>query len=263
MAVTLAYEAMGSGPPVVILHGLFGSGSNWRTVARALAGTHRVYLVDLRNHGASPWTDTMTYLSMADDVRGFVEREELRAPTVIGHSMGGKTAMALALLSPDLVGRLVVVDIAPVSYADRFSSYLDVMRSIDLLAVASRAEVLSRLTSGIPEQGVADFLMLNLVARNERFDWRINLAGITSSVADLCDFPPQLYKRRFLGRAMLITGARSDYLKPADHRPFRALFPKLESHVIDRAGHWVHVDQPDAFLSVLRCSFAATPAEIL
>lgn len=263
MAVKLAFEAIGSGPPVLILHGLFGSGSNWRTAARALADTHRVYLVDLRNHGASPWADSMNYLTMASDVQALIEREGLDAPTLIGHSMGGKTAMALALLSPDLVGRLVVVDIAPVSYVDRFSGYLDAMRGLDLLAIASRAEVQSRLASCMPGQGVVDFLMQNLVPRNEHFDWRINLQAIAASVGDLCDFPPQLYKRRFVGPVMLITGARSDYVKPADHRQFRALFPEQESHVIDRAGHWVHADQPDAFLSVLRRLLAATPAGML
>ena len=114
MALQLAFEDTGTGPPVVVLHGLFGSGANWRSVARALAPHHRVLCVDLRNHGHSPWTDSMDYLEMADDVRALIARQGLSRPTVVGHSMGGKTAMALALTSPASVGNLVVVDIAPV-----------------------------------------------------------------------------------------------------------------------------------------------------
>ena len=115
MELDLAFESLGSGPPLVVLHGLFGSGGNWHGIARVLAGSHTVYTVDLRNHGASPWAETMGYPEMADDVRRFIEGQGLKQPAILGHSMGGKTAMALALLYPEHVGPLIVVDIAPVS----------------------------------------------------------------------------------------------------------------------------------------------------
>src|SRR5688572_31064710 len=159
MAVDLAFESVGDGPPVVILHGLFGSGSNWRQVARELATSHRVLAVDLRNHGASPWVETMSYLEMADDVLRLIERQRLSRPAVIGHSMGGKVAMALALMYPRQVGRLTVVDIAPVPYADRLSPFAEAMRAIDTLHAASREEVQQRLASLVPDAGVVPFLM--------------------------------------------------------------------------------------------------------
>ena len=177
-------RSTGSGPPLVILHGLFGSGNNWRGIARGLAATHRVLTVDLRNHGASPWADTMGYFEMADDVQRLIEREGLRQPAVMGHSMGGKVAMALALLHPQCVGRLIVVDIAPVAYADRLSPFAEAMRGIDMLAAASRSEVQQRLAETVPDTGVVPFLMQNLVMRNAHLDWRINLAGIAASIGD-------------------------------------------------------------------------------
>ena len=155
MALQLAFEDTGTGPPVVVLHGLFGSGANWRSVARALAPHHRVLCVDLRNHGHSPWTDSMDYLEMADDVRALIARQGLSRPTVVGHSMGGKTAMALALAQPEALKRLIVVDIAPRSYHDALSSYAQAMRSVDLMAAASRAEVQRQLQALLPDASVA------------------------------------------------------------------------------------------------------------
>ena len=140
MALDLAFESLGSGPPLVVLHGLFGSGSNWRGIARVLAASHTVHSVDLRNHGASPWAETMGYPEMADDVRRFIDGQGLKQPAILGHSMGGKTAMALALLYPEHVGPLIVVDIAPVSYADTMTPYAEAMRAPDVLAAATRAE---------------------------------------------------------------------------------------------------------------------------
>ena len=252
MALQLAFEDTGSGPAVVILHGLFGSGSNWRSVARALAPRRRVLCVDLRNHGNSPWADSMDYLEMAEDVRILIERHGLPSPTVIGHSMGGKTAMALALTSPACVGNLVVVDIAPVPYADRFTPYVEAMRSIDAAASASRTETQRRLAERLPDPTTAPFLMQNLVSRNDHFDWRLNLAAISLSVPALSSFPSALLGRRFAGPVSLIHGAASDYVAAADIEAFRSLFPAFEAHSIEGAGHWVHAEAPQAFLSALQ-----------
>ena len=123
MALNLICETVGSGPPLVVLHGLFGSSGNWRGVARALACTHTIVSVDLRNHGASPWTDSMDYVEMAEDVLQLIDRLELKRPMVMGHSMGGKVAMALALRHPARIAGLIVFDIAPVSYADTLTPF--------------------------------------------------------------------------------------------------------------------------------------------
>ena len=170
MPLELNSEISGSGAPLVILHGLFGSATNWRSVARSLATDHEVHALDLRNHGASPWADTMSYAEMADDVRHYVERHKLKSVTLMGHSMGGKTAMALALAQPEALKRLIVVDIAPRSYHDALSSYAQAMRSVDLMAAASRAEVQRQLQALLPDASVAPFLVQNLVQRNEHFD---------------------------------------------------------------------------------------------
>jgi pimeloyl-ACP methyl ester carboxylesterase len=258
MALDLAFEATGDGPPVVILHGLFGSGSNWRRAARELAGSHRVIAVDLRNHGASPWADSMSYLEMADDVLRLIEREDLSRPAVLGHSMGGKVAMALALMYPQQVGQLTVVDIAPVAYADRLSAFAEAMRAIDTLPAASREEVRLRLADTVPDAGVVPFLMQNLVARNAHFDWRLNLGGILAAMPALCAFPQQLRGLRYTRPVQVIAGASSDYVTPADADAFRPMFPATCIEVIEAAGHWVHADRPEAFIAAVRRSLQAT-----
>jgi pimeloyl-ACP methyl ester carboxylesterase len=258
MALDLAFESTGDGPPVVILHGLFGSGSNWRRVARELATSYRVLAVDLRNHGASPWLDSMSYLHMADDVLRLIERQRLSRPAVIGHSMGGKVAMALALLYPGEVGHLTVVDIAPVPYADRLSAFAEAMRSIDTLHAASREEVRQRLAGLVPDAGVVPFLMQNLVARNAHFDWRLNLGAILAAIPTLCGFPQELRSLRFTRPVQVIAGARSDYVTQADGEAFRPMFPQARVEVIDSAGHWVHADRPDTFIAAVRQGLQGT-----
>ena len=252
MALNLACESVGSGPPLVLLHGLFGSSGNWRSIARALASTHTVHSVDLRNHGASPWADSMDYVEMAADVLQLIERLRLDRPTVLGHSMGGKTAMALALLHPARVERLVVVDIAPVSYADTLTPFAEAMRGADVVAAASRAEVQRRLQQTVPDHGVVPFLMQNLVTRNDHFDWRLNLLGISLAMPALCAFPSALLGMRFDGPVTVLCGEHSDYVAHHDAAQFSPMFSQVVIEVIAEAGHWVHADQPAEFLTRLR-----------
>jgi pimeloyl-ACP methyl ester carboxylesterase len=252
MALNLACESIGSGPPLLILHGLFGSGSNWRSVARHLVGSHTVHCVDLRNHGASPWADTMAYDEMADDVLQLCDRLGLKAPAVMGHSMGGKTAMALALRHPQRVGRLIVVDVAPVSYADTLTPFAEAMRSVNVIAAATRAEVQSSLRQAVPDPAVVPFLMQNLVMHNHHFDWRLNLLGISASMPQLCGFPSELLGSRFEGPVAVIAGEHSNYVTGPDGTAFRPMFPRATVEVVEGAGHWVHVDRPDAFLAGVR-----------
>ncbi len=252
MALNLICETVGSGPPLVVLHGLFGSSGNWRGIARELAASHSVFSVDLRNHGASPWADSMDYLEMSDDVLQLIERLGLDRPTVMGHSMGGKTAMALALSHPARVGRLIVVDIAPLSYADTLTPFAEAMRSADVLAAASRTEVQRRLQNTVPDRGAVPFLMQNLVTRNDHFDWRLNLLGISTAMPQLCTFPSALLGSRFAGPVTVIAGEASDYVAQYDGASFRPMFTDVHVEVIEGAGHWVHADKPAAFLSSVR-----------
>ena len=252
MALNLICETVGSGPPLVVLHGLFGSSRNWRGIARELAATHSVFSADLRNHGASPWADSMDYLEMADDVRQLIERLGLARPAVMGHSMGGKTAMALALRYPAQVGRLIVVDIAPVPYADTLTPFAEAMRSADVLAAASRTEVQRRLQNAVPDRAVVPFLMQNLVTHNDHFDWRLNLMGISAAMPQLCSFPSALLGSRFAGPVSVIAGEDSNYVVQHDGASFRPMFSDVDVEVIAGAGHWVHADQPAAFLASLR-----------
>jgi esterase len=252
MALNLAVETVGSGPPLLVLHGLFGSSSNWRSVALRLASTHTVHSVDLRNHGASPWADSMGYAEMADDVLQVCDRLRLKSPVVIGHSMGGKTAMALALRHPQRVGRLIVVDIAPVTYTDTLTSFAEAMRGANVIAAATRAEVQARLRQAVPDPAVVPFLMQNLVVRNDHFDWRLNLLGISASMAQLCSFPSELLGLRFEGAVAVIAGEHSDYVTESDGVEFLPMFPRNRVEFIKGAGHWVHADQPEAFLGALR-----------
>ncbi len=256
MALNLASDITGNGPPLLILHGLFGSATNWRSMARKLADRYAVHALDLRNHGGSPWADTMTYAEMADDVRHYIEHHDLGAVSIMGHSMGGKTAMALALAFPQQVERLIVVDIAPRSYHDSLSSYAQAMRGIDLMAAASRGEVQRQLQALLPDASVAPFLVQNLVPRNDHFDWRINLAAISASMMDLTDFPAELKKRVFDKPSAAIAGALSDYVPGGDTQAFRPMFPRIEIEVIDGAAHWVHADKPQAFFEAVQRALA-------
>jgi esterase len=251
MPLQLAFEARGSGSPVVILHGLFGSSRNWRGVAKALAPHHRVYCVDMRNHGQSPWAASMTYPEMAGDVRMLIETEGLSKPVVVGHSMGGKIAMTLALEQPSLVGRLIVVDIAPASYVDRFSTYLEAMREVDTESLTKRSDAMEQMVQRIHDVDLAGFLVQNLVTRGNHFDWRLNLGAISTAVPELSGFPAELLLRRYRGPARLIRGSLSDYVQAADQSVMAEIFPGVEVLEIRGAGHWVHADKPMEFLAAL------------
>ncbi|MDH3662120.1 MAG: alpha/beta fold hydrolase [Alphaproteobacteria bacterium] len=251
-SIELAYQRYGDGgPPIIVLHGLLGSGRNWATIAKRLAASHKVETLDLRNHGASPWADAMTYALMAADVRSHIERTALGPVTLIGHSMGGKTAMRLALDAPSLVERLVVVDIAPVGYDHSTGEYVEALRALDLGGLASRNEVDERLAAIVPDPAIRAFLLQNLARGDEGFSWRANLDALSKAMADLMSFATgehDLYR----GPALFLAGANSHYVR-SEHRPtIDQLFAKADIRAIADAGHWVHAEQPAAFLAHLQ-----------
>jgi esterase len=252
MSIQLAHIARGeAGPPVVILHGLLGSARNWSTVARQLGAAHRVFALDLRNHGGAGWADSMTYDEMAEDVRAFMVRQGLPAATVIGHSMGGKVAMRLALMHGRQVERLIVVDVAPVAYRRSFAAYIDVLRQLDLSRLARRSDAEAWLGDHVADQGMRGFLLQNLVSVKGGFAWRVNLPTLADNMPELMGFPESPSPEQYGGPTLFLTGGRSDYVR-AEHRPaIMRLFPNAQIITIPDAGHWVHAEAPAKFLEVV------------
>ena len=253
MALELAHDAYGAaGAPIVILHGLLGSARNWTAVAKQLGEARRVFVLDLRNHGRSPWAETMTFDDMADDVAAFIERHGLRPATVIGHSLGGKVAMRLALTRPSLVDRLVVVDVAPVAYAHTFGPLVEAMQAVALTAVQRRTDADRQLESTIGDPVVRNFLLQNLIKSDAGFAWRVNLQALAANMQELLGFPTPASGLAYRAPTLFIAGARSRYID-AEHQPvLERLFPSAEQVAIAGAGHWVHAERPTEFLGALR-----------
>lgn len=252
MGLDLSYEVTGEGPPLIVLHGLFGSARNWRAIAKQLADSYRVWTLDLRNHGDSPWADNMSYQAMAGDVQSFMERHDIGSACVMGHSMGGKAAMTLGLTRPELVASLIVVDIAPVERPPDLRSYVKAMQAIDLSSVERRAEVGDLLAPAVEDRAVRAFLLQNLVAEGGKLRWRLNLEAIDREMEEIGGFPEALLERRYEGPTHFITGAQSGYVKPEHRDRILRLFPEVTLSVIAGAGHWVHAERPESFLRAVR-----------
>jgi esterase len=253
MTLELAHDAFGeTGSPVLILHGLLGSARNWTSIAKELAASHRVFALDLRNHGRSPWAPTMSFDEMAGDVAAFIERQDLGAVTLIGHSLGGKVAMRLALTRPELIERLVVVDVAPVAYAHTFTPFIEAMRQVDLAQVKRRSDAELQLQNAVPDAAMRNFLLQNLVKTDAGFVWRANLEALAANMDELLGFPTPAPDAAYGGPTLFIAGGRSDYVRP-EHRPLiERLFPNSEHVVITDAGHWLHAERPAEFLAHVR-----------
>jgi pimeloyl-ACP methyl ester carboxylesterase len=261
-------EVGDAGPRVVFVHGLFGQGRNWTTIAKGLADRHRVTLLDLPNHGHSPWTDTVDYLDMAAMVAAELERLD-EPVTLVGHSMGGKVAMQLALRRPELVRGLVVVDIAPVDYpvsggrtddpdeeASPFGAYIAAMKAMDLTALQRRDEADAALEDAVPSRMVRSFLLQSLVRDGMGADgtwrWRLNLDLLERDLERLRGFPDPPEGARYDGPVLWIAGANSHYVLPEDRPAMDAFFPATRLVRIKNAGHWVHSEQPEVFLETVR-----------
>jgi pimeloyl-ACP methyl ester carboxylesterase len=262
----LAARTVGeAGPRVVFVHGLFGQGKNWTTIARGLADRHRVTLLDLPNHGHSPWTDRVDYLDMAELVAA--ELEKLGEPvTLVGHSMGGKVAMQLALRRPELLRALVVVDVAPVDYPESggrtddldeesspFADYIAAMRTIDLETLQTRDDADHALRGAVPSRMVRSFLLQSLQREGTHgWRWRLNLPALARDLGQLRSFPEPPPGATFEGPVLWVAGANSHYVLPRDRERMDALFPATRLVRIKNAGHWVHSEQPEVFLETMR-----------
>jgi esterase len=254
----LAYDEFGAGgPPVLVLHGLLGSARNWTSIAKQLAAAHQVLTVDLRNHGRSPWAETMSFDEMAGDVAALIKRHELGSTALIGHSLGGKVAMRLALTRPELVARLVVVDVAPVAYAHSFGPFLEAMAAVDLSAVQRRTDAERQLERTLDDPVICNFLLQNLVKTGDGFAWRVNLEALAANMPELLGFPALDGATAYRGSTLFIAGSRSRYIKD-EHRPLiERLFPAAELVTIAGAGHWVQAERPAEFLTELQRFLAA------
>jgi esterase len=230
--------------PLLIVHGLFGSARNWGVIARHLATTRSVVVVDQRNHGASPRDPSHSYPDMAADLAEVIA--EHGAPMdVLGHSMGGKAAMVLALTAPHLIRRLIVADVAPVAYAHDNTRHVDAMLAMPLDGITSRAEADRRLSVTVPDPALRAFFLQSLDLKAQPPAWRLNLPVLADQMPLIVGWPD--VTGSFPNAALFLSGGKSTYVLP-DHRPaIRALFPKARFAKLPEAGHWLHADAPRAF----------------
>jgi pimeloyl-ACP methyl ester carboxylesterase len=243
-----------SGPLVAFCHGLFGQGKNWTTIAKAVAEDHRVLLVDMPNHGRSSWTDHFDYLDVADQVAElFSEDDPVR---LVGHSMGGKAAMVLALRHPTLVERLCVVDVSPVKYEERseFSGYIDALLGLDLSRLQRRSDADEALAEAVPNRTVRSFLLQNLRHHDGVWSWQPNLEVLGRDLAMLGDWPEEALEGTppYEGKTLWVAGQNSSYVRDEYAAAMDRWFPRNRRVTIKGAGHWVHSEQPKVFTEVLR-----------
>ncbi len=247
-ALSLHYREYGDPehPPLLMVHGLFGASGNWMGVVKHLQADFRLILPDLRNHGRSPHHAVMDYPAMADDLLALLDRLELDSACLLGHSMGGKAAMWLALTRPERVDRLAVADIAPVGYPSRFERIFQGLQQLPLAEIADRDAADRRLAQWVPERAVRQYLLQNLVKQSGTWQWRFNLPVLSAARESLSGFPLS-EGFSFAGEVQFLYGERSDYVKPEYRTSIMRLFPLARLRMLPGAGHWLYAEQPEAF----------------
>ncbi|MFO8099210.1 MAG: alpha/beta fold hydrolase [Salinibacter sp.] len=248
----LHYKKYGTdGPPLLVLHGLLGARGNWHTLcSTAFQDVATVYAVDQRNHGRSPHTDRIDYPTMAADVRSFLSRHDLGAAALLGHSMGGKTAMQTALRYPERVERLIVVDMAPGAYPPQHEEVLAALARIDPTEYDSREAIDDELATDVPSWPIRQFLLKNLHYDGTQYTWQMNLEAIRAHYDDILA-PVQAQGGSYDGPALFVRGGDSDYVGEDDRSDIHSLFPNARIETIDGAGHWVHADAPDVLAGLV------------
>ncbi|OQK18462.1 alpha/beta hydrolase [Methyloprofundus sedimenti] len=250
-AINLAFEEYGesTAPALLILHGFFASSRNWRQIARKLAEYQHVYLVDMRNHGASAHDSIMDYPSMAADIELLLDKQQLAKVNILGHSMGGKAAMWLALSRPERINHLIVVDIAPVSYRHSFDNLIRALQLLPLEQLTNRKQADNLLSAAIPESSFRQFLLQNLVLKEGKYIWRIDLDIFAKTANNIIAFPDTNALSPYPDKVLFLAGETSNYV--AKENVYN-LFPKAEIKTIAKAGHWLHAEQPDAFCDAVK-----------
>lgn len=249
--VNLAFECLGEqhpGRPLLVLHGFFASGRNWRGLARQLAVRRRVYLLDMRNHGLSPQAALMDYPSMAADVLQFMDTQQIAVADLLGHSMGGKIAMWLALQASPRIGHLIIADIAPVTYSHNFDNTVQALRDLPLHSLTNRKQAETSLAAAIPDLSYRQFLLQNLVLEQGQYRWRVNLDYFQTNGHFIVGFPEPGAGLIFQRPVLFLSGEASGYIRP---EAIYRYFPLAEIVELAGTGHWLHVDAPEQFLALL------------
>lgn len=246
----LNFKKSGSGPPLVILHGLFGSLDNWFSIAKELVEHYTLYLVDQRNHGDSPHSDEWNYSVMAEDLKELFDAEGLDKVFLMGHSMGGKTVMIFAVKYPERVEKLIVADIAPRYYPIHHQTILEGLNSLNLKEIKSRKEADDQLAKYISELGIRQFLLKSLTRDSDGFAWKINLPVIIKNIENVGEALAK--DSTFDGPTLFLAGANSNYIQQKDLPDLEAHFPNYQLEFVADAGHWLHAEQPHAVVEEMR-----------
>jgi esterase len=254
---TLNARTSGQGPDVILLHGLFGQGSNLGSVSRALVSNFRVHCLDLPDHGRSPWLAEASLTTYAEAVREWMDQRQLPAAHVLGHSLGGKVAMELAVTQPERVQKLVVADMAPVTYTERHQQILEALQQVVRQQCETRAAAEVLLSEVIDDPGVVGYLLMSLErgAGHEVYQWRFNLAGLADAYGRLREAPSEAGP--FRGPTLFLKGSESAYIQAAHEPEIQRRFPASLLVTVEDAGHWLHVDQPDQFNGAVRAFLLA------
>ena len=246
----LNYQIRGEGEPVFLIHGLFGSLENLGMVAKPLSEHFKVISVDVRNHGASFHADTMTYKEMANDIIELIAYLDIDSAIFLGHSMGGKIAMQLALSFPEKVTKLIVADIAPVSYPAHHQHIINGLQSLDFNQITTRKAADQALAHYVEPQGVRQFLLRNLALEGEQLQFKCNLDGIAKNYPEIMKaFDPSL---SYQGETLFIKGGNSDYITNEHRNIITQHFPQSKAKIIASAGHWLHAEKPIAFNKIVK-----------
>lgn len=246
----LHHKIYGAGPPLLVLHGLFGMLDNWQTLARRWAEDFTVVLADLPNHGRSPHDEEITYARMAESVVELMDELFIHDAAVLGHSMGGKVAMQLALTHPDKVSKLIVVDMAPRKYRRGHDDIFAALHSLDVANLGSRKEAASQLAEHVAHPSVRAFLLKNLGRAEEGFAWKMNLPALHRHYDRLVD--ALAAAEPFPHPALFLRGANSGYVQDEDMELILQLFPQATLETVEKAGHWVHAERPDEVERLVR-----------
>lgn len=242
-------KILGEGKPLLILHGFLGMSDNWKTLGNQFAEEgYEVHLIDQRNHGRSPHSDAFSYELMARDIVEYCETNQLEKINIIGHSMGGKTAMFLATTYPDLVQKLIVVDIAPKYYAPHHQKILEGLAFLNSQELTSRKTADAKLSTYVEEPSVRQFLLKNLYWKEKnKLGLRLNLKSLTQHIENISELLPK--EKRFSGKTLFVKGEKSGYLLESDKENIQEHFPKAEFVSIKNAGHWVHAENRKGFFT--------------
>lgn len=234
-----------SSTPVVLIHGLFGSYENLGVIARSLSEQFHIINIDVRNHGRSEHSEQMNYALMTEDLAQTLDALGINHVALLGHSMGGKLAMAFALAYPERVTKLILADVAPIHYPPRHTNVFAGLMAVDLANITSRTDADKQLAEFITEPGVRQFLLKSLIKENDSFAWRFNLAALHDNYNELIAAGAE--QGQYLGPTLFIKGGNSDYILPEHKQRITQLFPKAEAKVIQDTGHWLHAEKPAMF----------------